>query len=117
MQIAARAQNAHAIVNAGFLYEITLKGKVCSARITYGGLSPKFIRATKTENCLVGKPLFDNATLQLAIQSLIKELIVTENPPEPSVAYRKHLAISLFYKVSDTTKNMMKDLIPSVSTI
>ncbi|XP_013162269.1 PREDICTED: indole-3-acetaldehyde oxidase-like [Papilio xuthus] len=97
-KIAPRAQNAHAIVNAGFLYDITSTGKVSTARITYGGLSPAFTRATNTEMSLIGKTLFDNATLQLAIQALVKELVVTENPPEPSVAYRKHVAISLFYK-------------------
>ncbi|XP_014357572.2 xanthine dehydrogenase-like [Papilio machaon] len=97
-KIAPRAQNAHAIVNAGFLYDIASTGIVSSARITYGGLSPRFTRATNTEKFLVGKTIFNNATLQLAIQALVKELVVTDNPPEPSVAYRKHLAISLFYK-------------------
>lgn len=94
-----RAQNAQAIVNAGFLYTITSNCKVTSARITYGGLSPNFSTASATEKYLVGRTLFDNKTLQTAIQILDKELIVTEQPPAPSAAYRRQLAVALFYKV------------------
>ncbi|XP_068627626.1 aldehyde oxidase 1-like [Battus philenor] len=96
-KIMPRAQNVHAIVNAGFLY----KGEnniVHETRIVYGGLSPNFIRATKTERFLVGKPLFTNETLQTALRVLNSELIVEENPPEPSAAYRRQLALALFYK-------------------
>ncbi|CAH2041771.1 unnamed protein product, partial [Iphiclides podalirius] len=92
-----RAQNAHAIVNAGFMYKLQ-NGVVHEARIVYGGLSPVFIRATNTENYLKGKALFTNDTLQTALHVLDSELIVTENPPEASVAYRRQLALSLFYK-------------------
>ncbi|KAJ2948179.1 hypothetical protein O0L34_g9987 [Tuta absoluta] len=87
-KIMPRAQNAHAIVNAGFLYKFDTKGKVIQARIVYGGLSPTFVRATDTEAFLIGKMMFTNPTLQSAI----------ENPPEPSVQYRRQVAVNLFYK-------------------
>lgn len=95
-----RAQNAHAIVNAGFLYKLD-KGnsKVLDARIVYGGLSSSFTRAFATERMLKDKLLFTNETLQSAIQVLDDELHVQENPPEPSASYRKQLALGLFYKV------------------
>ncbi|KAI5634816.1 molybdopterin-binding domain of aldehyde dehydrogenase domain-containing protein [Phthorimaea operculella] len=97
-KIMPRAQNAHAIVNAGFLYKYNANGKVLQARIVYGGLSPTFTRAKNTEAYLVGKTLFTNQTLQSAIGVLKNELVVVEKPPEPSVKYRGQLAINLFYK-------------------
>lgn len=93
-----RAQNAHAMVNAGFLYKLS-NTTVLKARIVYGGLSPGFTRAIATENHLVAKNLFTNDTLQSAIQILNKELVVVEDPPAPSAIYRKQLAVNLFYKV------------------
>lgn len=105
-----RAQNAHAIVNAGFLYKLCdHQSTVCDARIVYGGLSPQFVHAKETEKCLIGKKLFINQTLQAAVRVLEHELVVVENPPEPSVEYRKNLAINLFYKVGlFTRKNVGK---------
>ncbi|CAG4933306.1 unnamed protein product [Parnassius apollo] len=96
-KIMPRAQNAHAIVNSGFLYKLH-NNTVIESRIVYGGLSPKFVRAVNTEKYLVGKPLFTNDTLQAALKVLNEELIVTEDPPNPSVAYRRQLAFGLFYK-------------------
>lgn len=94
-----RSQNAHAIVHAGFLYKLSSDNIVLEARITYGGLSPCFIRAKATEKFLIGKPLFCNTTLQAALSILESELVVVENPPNPSAKNRKQLALSLFFKV------------------
>lgn len=93
-----RAQNAHAIVNAAFLLKLA-NNKVEKATITYGCINPKFIHATNTENLLIGKDLFDNTTLQSALESLNKELIPDYVLPDPKPEFRKKLAISLFYKV------------------
>lgn len=39
-----RAQNAHALVNAGFLFKIDKSGKILEKpNIIYGGISPKFV--------------------------------------------------------------------------
>lgn len=51
------------------------------------------------EKYLQGKLLFKNDTLQCALKIMKSEVIVTDNPPEPSVAYRKILALGLFFKV------------------
>lgn len=99
LQIMPRSQNAHAIVNAGFLYELNDNNVVHQARIVFGGLSSEFIRASATETFLKGKSLFTNKNLQAALKILESELIVTENPPEPTAAYRKKLALGLFFKV------------------
>ncbi|CAB3227915.1 unnamed protein product [Arctia plantaginis] len=97
-KIMPRSQNAHAIVNAGFFYELNDRNIVQQARIVFGGLSAKFIRASETELFLIGKSLFTNENLQVALKVLESELIVESNPPEPSTAYRKKLALGLFFK-------------------
>lgn len=88
------AQNAHAIVNAGFLIELTQLQIIKSARLVYGGIGGQFVHASSTEAFLVGKSVFQNATLQGAIRNLEGEI-----QPTPAPAYTKSLAVSLFYKV------------------
>lgn len=97
-----RSQNAHAIVNAGFLFKFKANSKLLEqANVVYGSISPKFNHATKTEAILAGKDPFTNETLQLALKSLSAEITPEEAPPEPSAAFRKMLAIALYYKVSN----------------
>lgn len=54
-KIMPRAQNAHALVNAAFLFKLNKNNVVESARMVYGAISPAFVRATKTEAYLKGK--------------------------------------------------------------
>uniref|UniRef100_A0A6P7EZ01 Xanthine dehydrogenase-like n=1 Tax=Diabrotica virgifera virgifera TaxID=50390 RepID=A0A6P7EZ01_DIAVI len=92
-----RAQNAHAMVNAGFL--VKLKNNVVTyANIVYGGINPQFIHASKTEKFLIQQNLYKNDTLQKAFNSLKQELIPDWVLPDPTPEFRKNLAISLFYK-------------------
>ncbi|KAJ8719952.1 hypothetical protein PYW07_011995 [Mythimna separata] len=97
-KVMPRSENAHAFVNAGFMYKLKSGNTVTNARIVYGALSPSFIRADATERYLKGKKLFTNKTLTAAIKILEAELVVEDNPPEPSVEYRKKVALGLFYK-------------------
>ncbi|XP_066141648.1 uncharacterized protein [Euwallacea fornicatus] len=97
-KVMPRSQNAHAMVNAGFLFQLTNSGIVQSAQIVYGGINPNFIHAEKTESLLKGKQLFDNTTLQSAFKSLDRELQPDWVLPDPTPAFRKQLAINLFYK-------------------
>ncbi|KAF9416490.1 hypothetical protein HW555_006157 [Spodoptera exigua] len=97
-KIMPRTANAPALVNAGFLYKLTNDNVVQSVRIVFGGLSPKFIRASSTEQFLIGKKLFTNETLTSALKIMQQELVVEENPPDPSVEYKKEAALGLFYK-------------------
>lgn len=93
-----RAQNAHAYVNAGFFVQFSVDKRVHSARLCFGGISPTFTRAWHTEKLLVGQDLYNDDTLQFAFSSLEQELICNEDPTLASTAYRKRLAIGLFYK-------------------
>ncbi|XP_063894594.1 xanthine dehydrogenase [Helicoverpa armigera] len=98
-KIMPRSQNAHAVVNAGFLFKFKANAKTLDeATIVYGSISSTFIHAANTEAALVGKDPFTNDVLQLALKSLDKEIVPEEAPPEPSAAYRKMLAIALYYK-------------------
>lgn len=95
-----RSQNAHAVVNAGFLFKFKKDTNIIeNASLVYGSISAEFIHASETEEVLVGKDLYTDETLQLALKTLEKEINPVEALPEPSAAYRKMLALSLYYKV------------------
>ena len=101
-----RSQNSHAILNAGFLFRFQQNSEIIEkVSLVYGGISKNFVHARKAEDILVGKNPYLNETLQLVFKNLKDELEPEENSPDPSPAYRKMLAISLFYKVS---KNIYK---------
>ncbi|XP_063538292.1 xanthine dehydrogenase/oxidase-like [Cydia strobilella] len=98
-KIMPRSQNAHAIVNAGFLFRFRQNSQLLEkVTIVYGSISPTFIHASKTETVLVGKDLYNNDTLQLAVKTLFDEIIPEEALPEPSSAFRRMLAVALYYK-------------------
>lgn len=94
----ARAQNTHALVNAGFLLQLNYQ-TVVSARIVYGAINPQFVHASSLETFLPGKILFNNDVLRQAFQILDAEIQPDYVLPDPTPAFRKMLAISLFYKV------------------
>lgn len=92
-----RAQNAHAYVNAAFLLKYD-DGVVRSARICFGGISPEFVHAKKTEKFLTGKDLYDNDVLQDTLKCLASEMSPDWVLPDACPEYRKNLALALFYK-------------------
>lgn len=96
-KIMPKAQNAHALVNSGFLFHIKGK-KIASCRIVYGNINKNFVHATYTETFLKFSNIFDNSVLQEAYKHLDTELKAEEMLPEPPAVFRKNLAISLFYK-------------------
>lgn len=98
-QVMPRSTSAHAIVNAGFMYQLSNNCTVLTSRIVFGGLSPSFTRAYKTEQYLADKQLFQNETLQSALKILENEMVIKDNPPAASVEFRQKLALGLFYKV------------------
>ncbi|KAF2900404.1 hypothetical protein ILUMI_05782, partial [Ignelater luminosus] len=97
-KIMPRAQNAHALVNAGFLFKLDANSNVQSARIVYGSINPEFVHAKNSEKYLIGKSLFDNNTMQTLFQTLDSELFPDYVLPDPSPEFRKKLAIALCYK-------------------
>ncbi|GFG40150.1 hypothetical protein Cfor_02488, partial [Coptotermes formosanus] len=78
-KIMPRAQNAHAYVNAGFLFKMK-------------------IHASNTESYLKDKNLFDHEVFRTALKMLDAELHPDHVLPDASPEYRKGLAAALFYK-------------------
>uniref|UniRef100_A0A1B0CZV7 Uncharacterized protein n=1 Tax=Phlebotomus papatasi TaxID=29031 RepID=A0A1B0CZV7_PHLPP len=114
-KIMPRAQNSHAIINAGFLFRFSSERKVLlQARICFGGISSRFVRAINTEKVLAFKNLFNDETISLTMASLNDELKLDWMLPDASPKYRKLLAMSLLYKAiislapSDSTKDCLR---------
>uniref|UniRef100_UPI00398ECDFD xanthine dehydrogenase-like isoform X4 n=1 Tax=Pristiophorus japonicus TaxID=55135 RepID=UPI00398ECDFD len=101
-KIMPRMQNAHTYVSAGFRAQIRVWGKkqlVEYISMVYTGISKTFIHAVATEKYLQGKDITSNVTLQGALTTLCKEIIPdSRDPLLASAAYRKTLALGLFYK-------------------
>ncbi|XP_032686991.1 indole-3-acetaldehyde oxidase-like isoform X2 [Odontomachus brunneus] len=98
-KIMPRAQNAHALVNAGFLFKLDGGGKVLEKpNIIFGGINKQFLHAKATEQLLVGKSLFDKHVLKTALETLHNELKPDHVLPDYSPEFRKTLSLGLFYK-------------------
>ncbi|KAM3958780.1 uncharacterized protein ACR2FA_007186 [Aphomia sociella] len=98
-KIMRRAQNVHAIVNAGFLFKIDPStNDIVYTNIIYGCMNASFVNAVETEKVMKGVQLYSDQTLQNALKILSKELVPEEDPPEPSPLCRKTIALGLFYK-------------------
>ncbi|XP_058053764.1 xanthine dehydrogenase/oxidase-like [Anopheles bellator] len=96
-KIMPRAQNAHAYVNGAFLIK-TEGSKIVSSNVCFGGITPEFTHAKKTESFLRGKNLLSNDNVQGALKILSDELNPDWVLPDAAPEYRKNLALSLFYK-------------------
>ncbi|HKS28347.1 MAG TPA: molybdopterin cofactor-binding domain-containing protein [Pyrinomonadaceae bacterium] len=100
-KVAARSQNSHAIVNAGFRVAIGRKGEILNMVVCYGGLAPMTLRMTKTEDYMKGRK-WDEETLSGALNILAKE-VAARIKPMPGVqflpaGYRESLTETLLYK-------------------
>ncbi|KAG8325288.1 hypothetical protein J6590_071543 [Homalodisca vitripennis] len=100
-KVMRRAQNDHAVVNAGFCFSFNRNKNfkvLQKPRIVYGGVRPDFIHAIHTESYLEGKCLLNTATLQKTLSILSAEVVPDRQLPESSEQYRNGLASSLFYR-------------------
>ncbi|XP_023246390.1 xanthine dehydrogenase/oxidase-like [Copidosoma floridanum] len=92
-------QNAHAIMNAGFLLQLDTKSVVVEKpNIVFGNINPSFYHAEKTESFLAGKNIFNRNVLKCALDILYDELNPDYVLSKPTPQYRRILALSLFYK-------------------
>ncbi|XP_043523035.1 xanthine dehydrogenase/oxidase-like isoform X2 [Frieseomelitta varia] len=98
-KIMQRAQNAHAHVNAGFLFKLNGAGKVLEQpNIIFGGINKNFLHALDTEKFLNGKSIFDKEVVKEALNRLDNELLPDYVLPEYSPKFRKTLAEGLLFK-------------------
>ena len=95
-----RNANSKAYVSAAFNLEFSTGNVVTGTPVlAYTGISSSVIRATQTEDYLVGKDLSQDAYLQVAMSFLDSDLTPEDDPALPSGNYRKSVGQSLFYKV------------------
>ena len=99
-KIMPRSSNAHAYVNAGFLFDVDSSLKIISKpSIVYGGINSIFTHANQLEIFLTNKNMDDHDVFLEAVGILESELVPDEDPALSSSAYRKQLAVGLLYKV------------------
>lgn len=119
-KIMSRAQNALSYVNAAFNIQFNEhRTAVESAKICFGGISDDFVHAEQLENFLVGKDIHSNDIFKKACAVLAKELKPDAVLPNATPEYRKHLAISLFYKfaLNSAPSEKVKESFKSASII
>jgi xanthine dehydrogenase/oxidase len=99
-KIMPRSQNAHAYVNAGFRFKIDPSTFTVqeTPTIVFGGVNESFFSPTQTTAFLFNKKLNNFNVVQQAFSILNSEIVPHDEPVLSSPAYRKSLAVSLFYK-------------------
>ncbi|XP_071122788.1 uncharacterized protein [Mytilus edulis] len=117
-KVAQRAENSHSFVNAGVRMKVDTNNKFLVMEkpcIVFSGISKDFIHAVQTETYLAGKSLIDPSVIQGALTTLASEVNPDPNidAVEPSVAYRKNVAIGYLYSyildvVGDTAKGIYR---------
>ncbi len=97
---ARRKDDDVAIANAGIKVQFTVEGaqhKVADIVIAYGGVGPKVVRATKTEQALRGL-VWDDALLAKALEMLPQDVQLAPEAPGGMVDYRRTLSATFFFK-------------------
>lgn len=99
-KIMPRHSNAHAYVNAGLRLTVDPSSGVVTSLpvIVFGGIGPYAVSPAKTPAFLLNRSISDIATVQAAAQLLSQELSPDAPPAAASAAYRRALAVNLFYK-------------------
>ncbi|XP_039288989.1 xanthine dehydrogenase isoform X2 [Nilaparvata lugens] len=118
-KIMPRAQNAHAYVNAGFLFKLDKNDKfkvLEKPRIVFGGINPNFVHAELTEAFLEGKYLSDSKVMAEALKTLDGELKPNHVLPDATPEYRKGLAVSLLYKFILSVLGLPDGVSPNMKT-
>ena len=96
-KVSERHENSHAFVNASLRMCVNSSSQVTQQpTLAFGGIQNHVVRATQTEQYLVGKTLTSQNTLTSACNLLLSELVPNSEPGD--VQYRSQLPISFFYK-------------------
>lgn len=95
---AKRKDDDIAIVTAGFRVRLDSNSVVEDVSLAYGGMAPMTILAKETCGYLMGKNWAASATLDAAVESLLREFDLPFDVPGGMATYRRTLAISLFVR-------------------
>jgi xanthine dehydrogenase/oxidase len=97
---AKRRDDDIAIVNAGFLVNLTRQGDVCivkNASLAYGGMGPTSALALKTNEFLKGKE-WSLPVIEQCYSFILEDLPLTATSPGGMIEFRKALAQSFLFK-------------------
>lgn len=97
---AHRRDDDIALVNAGmrvYLEEKDQKWIVSDACIVYGGVAAISLSAVRTKDYLIGKA-WNKELLQLSLEMLRQDIVISEDAPGGMVEFRKSLTLSFFFK-------------------
>ncbi|OJD15331.1 xanthine dehydrogenase, molybdopterin binding subunit [Emergomyces pasteurianus Ep9510] len=95
---AKRKDDDIAIVTAGFRVRFDEEDTVKDVSLAYGGMAPMTVLANQTIKYLIGKKWSAAETLDGALQTLIEDFPLPYDVPGGMAAYRRTLALSLFFR-------------------
>lgn len=95
---AKRKDDDIAIVNAALRVQLSESHEVEDVSLVYGGMAPTTVAAKHAQAYLLGKKLFDPATLEGTMNALEKDFDLQFGVPGGMATYRKTLALSFFFR-------------------
>jgi xanthine dehydrogenase/oxidase len=93
---AKRRDDDIAIVNAAFNFKLT-DDIIDDVRMAFGGVAPTTIMALKTAESMKGHK-WNREVVEIVNKNLIEEIPLSFDAPGGTVAYRRSLTLSLFFK-------------------
>ena len=93
-----RKEDDIAIVTAAFRVRLDVRDCVEDISIVYGGMAPITKESPKTQAKILGKQWFHSATLDAALEGLLKDYDLLFGVPGGMADYRKTLTLSLFFR-------------------
>lgn len=110
-KVALRAQNSHSFVNAGFIVKVTGDDRtIDSATVVFGGLDRIAVRATRTEDALVGKCFGKGAVPPVLVEELHEFVAGAKELDDEGIAkaYREDVALNLFGKFWSNKRDLQR---------
>ncbi|PGH14413.1 xanthine dehydrogenase, molybdopterin binding subunit [Helicocarpus griseus UAMH5409] len=123
---AKRKDDDIAIVTAGFRVRFDENDTVQDVSLAYGGMAPTTVLAKQTIEYLLGKTWSAPETLEGALNALLEDFPLPYDVPGGMAAYRRTLALSLFFrfwhevtahfKLGEVDKGLVEEIHRNIST-
>lgn len=111
---ARRRDDDIAIVNAGMKVSFHHNtNKVTNVKLAFGGMAPTTVMANETMKELQGK-CWDTSLLELASDTLLKDLPLPPSVPGGMVEYRRALTLSFFFKFYLSVRGCLSAMVPEL---
>ncbi|KAH9889601.1 xanthine dehydrogenase [Xylariomycetidae sp. FL2044] len=123
---AKRKDDDISIVTAGFRVRLDSDGIVQDAALSFGGMAATTVLATRTQEAIVGKPWASDGTLEMALDTLVKDFDLPFGVPGGMAHFRRTLTLSLFFRywheviaelnLAEVDPNIIKEINREIST-